>query len=146
MYYNHTREKKKYLSDPIEKELAWVNDLPCEKRTWFCKLNEVIRVAYTYYLYHNYSIDELAELNGAYRTEVIEWILTAAYVIDGKYIRLTNDGFLVSDFRYNVNKRFPLKNKVPKCKDCVWAELKTGHRICFRDCDHYNCFQRRKSR
>ena len=145
MYYNNKEKKKKYLSDPIGTELEWVNDLPWQKRIWFNKLNARIAVAYTYYIYHDYSIGELACLNLVPTSTMIEWILTAAYVIDGKYVKFDDNGFVITGFRTNICKRFPKTDKVTKCRDCVWADMKTGHRICFRDCDHYDHFQRRCS-
>ena len=145
MYYNNKEKKKEYLSDPIETELEWVNDLPWQKKIWFNKLNLKIRIAYTYYIYHNYSIAELAEVSRVSEKTMTKWILTAAYVIDGKYVKLDDWGFIEPKFMTNIYKRFPETVGCPKCKDCVWADMKTGHRICFRDCDHYDHFQRRCS-
>ena len=111
----------------------------------FNKLNVKIRIAYTYYIYHNYSIAELAEVSHVSEKTMTKWILTAAYVIDGKYVKLDDWGFIEPKFMTNIYKRFPEAVGCPKCKDCVWADMKTGHRICFRDCDHYDHFQRRCS-
>ena len=146
MYYNNKGKKKEYLSDPIEIELEWVNDLPWQKRIWFNKLNPRIAVAYTYYIYHGYSIGELACLNLVPTSMMIEWILTAAYVVDGKYVKFDDNGFVLPGFWTNIYKRFPNADKTVKCKDCVWADLKTGYRICFRNCDHGDCYQRRCSK
>ncbi|MCR5480914.1 MAG: hypothetical protein K6F27_13780 [Ruminococcus sp.] len=145
MYYNNKKTKKKYMSDDIETELEWVNDLPWQKKIWYNKLNIRIRIAYTYYIYHNYSISELAKINRISEKTIVEWILTAAYIIDGKYIKLDDFGFIEPRFMTNIIKRFPEVKNTPKCRDCVWADLKTGHRLCFRDCDHGSYYQRRRS-
>ena len=105
MYYNNKKTKKKYMSDDIETELEWVNDLPWQKKIWYNKLNIRIRIAYTYYIYHNYSISELAKINRISEKTIVEWILTAAYIIDGKYIKLDDFGFIEPRFMTNIIKR-----------------------------------------
>ena len=145
MYYNNRNKKKVYLSDPIKTELQWVNDLPWTKRIWYCKLNLKIQVVYTYYIYHNYTVAELAQLNDVSEEMLVDWLLMAAYVVDGKYVRLDGEGFVEKMYMRNVYERFPKAEQCPKCKECVWADMRTNHRLCFRYCKHDSCFQRRCS-
>ena len=144
MYYNNKDRKKPYLSDPISKELAWVNDFNDPyKSMLFCRLNLKVSITYTYYIYHNYTIPELAEAAKTSEEKVIEWILTAAYIVAGGHLWLDKEGFPEYNYLNQIYTRFPEAEKRPGCKYCVWSDIKTGHVICFQDCKRGKCFQQK---
>ena len=144
MYYNNKKHNKEFLSDPINTELSWIHDLQdSSTRALLRHMNYNITLAYTYYIYHDYSAQELAIVLKTKEEKIIEWILTAAYVIKGYTVRLTNEGFAERQFISQIYDEFPVIAANSRCRKCVWADIKTGHLLCFRDCEKHKMFTER---
>ena len=107
------KSKKEYLSEPINVELEWIKDIRNKDiRSRMKALDLSISITYTYFVYHDYSVTQLAKINGTTEHQIVIWILIGAYTLNG----------------------------LP-CHRCVWADLRTGRVICFRNCKGFNCFQ-----
>ena len=95
------KTKKEYLSEPINVELDWINDIRNRYiRSNMRKLDLSISITYTYFIYHNYTVAQLAKINETTERQVIIWILIAAYTLDGGEYRFGEgliDTVLVKD-------------------------------------------------
>ena len=79
-----SKTKKEYLSEPINVELDWINDIRNRYiRSNMRKLDLSISITYTYFIYHDYTVAPLAKINETTERQVIIWILIAAYTLDG---------------------------------------------------------------
>ena len=96
-----SKTKKEYLSEPINVELDWINDIRNRYiRSNMRKLDLSISITYTYFIYHGYTIAQLAKINETTERQVIIWILIAAYTLDGGEYRFGEgliDTVLVKD-------------------------------------------------
>lgn len=135
------KTKKEYLSEPINVELDWINDIRDRNiRSRMRNLDLSISITYTYFIYHGYTIAQLAKINMTTEQQIIIWILICAYTLveddhdfgDGMNLDEFEEGFLFA--------RFPEAKYAHKCHHCVWADLRTGRVLCYRDCENYNCF------
>ena len=96
-----SKTKKEYLSEPINVELDWINDIRNSYiRSNMRKLDLSISITYTYFIYHDYTVAQLAKINKTTERQVIVWILIAAYTLDGGEYRFGEgliDTVLVKD-------------------------------------------------
>ena len=96
-----SKTKKEYLSEPINVELDWINDIRNRYiRSNMRKLDLSISITYTYFIYHDYTVAQLAKINETTERQVIIWILIAAYTLDGGEYRFGEgliDTVLVKD-------------------------------------------------
>ena len=135
------KTKKEYLSEPIKVELDWINDIRDRNiRYRMRKLDLSISITYTYFVYHNYTIAQLAKINETTEQQVILWILIGAYtLVEGDHD--FGDGRKLTESElYMLFERYPEAKDSPKCQCCVWADLRTGRVLCYRDCEDYKCF------
>ncbi len=136
--------KKKQLSKNIKQELDWINDIKDRDIRFRLKaLDHAISLTYTYYIYHGYTLEELAKINRATEYRVKTWILIVAYIISGGMYDFGLGKTLNKDERDLLKQKYPSVNDAPICKNCIWADSRTGHIICFRKCKEYNKFQSR---
>ena len=136
------KSKKEYLSEPINVELEWINDIRNKHiRSRLKALDLSIAITYTYFVYHDYTVAQLARINGTTEKQIIIWILIGAYIIDGGRHDF-GDGRKLQDNEWDILlRRYPEAEEALPCTRCVWADLRTGRVICFRNCKGYNCFQ-----
>lgn len=96
-----SKTKKEYLSEPINVELDWINDIRNRYiRSNMRQLDLSISITYTYFIYHDYTVAQLARINETTERQVIIWILIAAYTLDGGEYRFgegLRDTVLVKD-------------------------------------------------
>ena len=136
-----SKTKKEYLSEPINVELDWINDIRNRYiRSRMRSLDLSISITYTYFVYHNYTIAQLAKINETTERQVIIWILIAAYTLDGGKHNFGDGRKLLENEMYMLLRRYPKAKETHPCHRCVWADLRTGRVLCFRDCKGFNCF------
>ena len=135
-------EKKQYLSESIDTELEWIKDISDRTtRSRFRALDLEIIITYTYFVYHYYSVEQLARINDTSEQQIITWILIAAYIINGGSDDLGTGHELVDFQRRMLLHTYPKAKGTLPCHRCVWADTRTGRVICFRRCKNFNCFQ-----
>ena len=136
-----SKTKKEYLSEPINVELDWINDIRNRYiRSNMRQLDLSISITYTYFIYHDYTIAQLAKINETTERQVIIWILIAAYTLDGGEYRFGDGRKLLRNEMDMLLRRYPKAKETLPCHRCVWADLRTGRVLCFRDCKGFNCF------
>ena len=136
------KSKKEYLSEPINVELEWINDIRNKHiRSRLKALDLSIAITYTYFVYHDYTVTQLARINGTTEKQIIIWILIGAYIIDGGRHDF-GDGRRLQDNEWDMlTRKYPKAKGTLPCLRCVWADTRTGRVICFRNCKGFNCFQ-----
>lgn len=136
------RKQKEYLSDPISTELEWINDIRNKDiRLRLKALDLSVSITYTYYIYHNYTVKQLAMINSTTNRQVIVWIMICAYIVDGGKHDFGNGRRLQKKELDLLIKRYPkVQTVLPSCR-CVWADTRTGRVICFRQCKGYSLFK-----
>lgn len=136
------KSKKEYLSEPINVELEWINDIRNKHiRSRLKALDLSIAITYTYFVYHDYTVAQLARINGTTEKQIIIWILIGAYIVDGGRHDF-GDGRRLQDNEWDMlTRKYPKAKETLPCNRCVWADTRTGRVICFRNCKGYNCFQ-----
>ncbi len=135
------KTQKEYLSEPINIELDWINDIrDRDIRSRMRKLDLSISITYTYFIYHGYTIAQLAKINETTERQVIIWILIGAYTLIGEDYNFGDGRNLDESELDMLFERYPEAKNSPKCHRCVWADLRTGRVLCFRDCKGFNCF------
>ena len=134
--------KKEYLSEPINDELAWIKEIRSKDiRFRMRSLDLSISITYTYFVYHDYSVTKLAKINGTTEHQVVIWILIGAYTLGGGKHDF-GDGRKLQGNEWDILlRRYPEAEEALPCTRCVWADLRTGRVICFRNCKGYNCVQ-----
>ena len=137
-----SKKKKVFLSEPINKELKWIDEIEDRYiRDRLRNLENQISLTYTYFIYHDYTVKELAKIFEVTEQQVIIWILIGAYTLDGGDFNFgmgINLGESVKDI---LMRRYPEDKETIPCHRCVWADTRTGQVICFRNCRRFNCFQ-----
>ena len=138
------KSKKEYLSEPINVELEWIKDIKNKHiRSRLKALDLSIAITYTYFVYHDYTVAQLARINGTTEKQIIIWILIGAYIVDGGRHDF-GDGRRLQDNEWDMlTRKYPKAKETLPCHRCVWADTRTGRVICFRRCKGYNCFQSR---
>ena len=134
--------KKEYLSEPINDELAWIKEIRSKDiRSRMRSLDLSISITYTYFVYRDHSVTKLAKINGTTEHQVVIWILIGAYTLGGGKHDF-GDGRKLQGNEWDILlRRYPEAEEALPCTRCVWADLRTGRVICFRNCKGYNCFQ-----
>ena len=136
------KSKKEYLSEPINVEFEWIKDIRNKHiRSRLKALDLSIAITYTYFVYHDYTVAQLARINGTTEKQIIIWILIGAYIVDGGRHDF-GDGRRLHDNEWDMlTRKYPKAKKMLPCLSCVWADTRTGRVICFRNCKGFNCFQ-----
>lgn len=134
--------KKAYLSQMVKKNLEWIKDIhDRDIRFMLDALDQSISLTYTYFVYHDYTVKELAKLNNTSNKQIITWILIVAYIVGGgKYDFGTGNGLYKKEWNMLMRKYPKAKQTLPCCK-CIWADTRTGRVICFRNCRGYNNYK-----
>ena len=138
----NNNKKKEFLSEPIWKELRWIKDIQDkETRQRLRDLDHSISLTYTYFVYHDYTVKELAKIFNVKERQIVFWILMGAYIVDGG-MDYFGDGTGVGKYQWiKLMGRYPKDKETLPCHRCVWADTRTGRVICFRNCKGFNCFQ-----
>lgn len=136
------KSKKEYLSEPINVELEWIKDIRNKDiRSRMKALDLSISITYTYFVYHDYSVTQLAKINGTTEHQIVIWILIGAYTLNGGKHDFGSGRRLQGNEWDILLRRYPEAEETLPCHRCVWADLRTGRVICFRNCKGFNCFQ-----
>lgn len=135
-------EKETVQSESVFKKLSWLRDIKDKMiRRRLLELDIPIKLAYTDYIYHKASIDELAERYGVNKGRIVYWILMVAYIVGGGEYTF-GKGIWIDRYAWStLYGRFPKAYKGSRCDKCVWSDTGTGRLICFRGCFDYSEYQ-----